>query len=205
MAAGVDRGSGATIWADLSYYPALLLLYAGGMGSIVGERYDTLKALLLGPRLLHHNRWHPAVEVLLPHTIMDPRQAERVAGLPQTFSPFSDRLATVLRSVLLDLVPDDAAFEQLFDRFEYLLGLIHLDMTRTADHAWGPVGRFGAAQYGTGIDGWIEEEIKAAQATWGPLAAGLFGGSAERLEESLTAWKTHLEAVRRESRFRQLR
>lgn len=202
---GVDRKGGEAIWMDLSHYPAVLLLYGGGMGALLGERFGNFSALLLGPRVFRHNRWHRAVEILITHTVMDPRQAGRVAGLPDTFAPLSDRLAADLRPILRDLVPDDAQFERLFDRWEYLLGLIHLDVTRNGDKGWGPAGRFAAAQYGTGIDSWVEDEIKAGGAAWGPLAAGLFGGSEKRLHDSLAAWREHLEAVRREARFHHFR
>lgn len=78
-------------------------------------------------------------------------QAGRAAGLPDTFSPLSDRLASDVRPLVAHLVPDDAAF----DRLEYLLGLIYLgliylDLTRTEYQAWGPVGRLGAAAAGCG-------------------------------------------------------
>ena len=44
-----------------------------------------------------------------------------------------------------------------------------------------------------------------AGASWPPLAAGLFGGSAERLEESLGRWRKHVEEARRQARFRHVR
>jgi hypothetical protein len=136
---------------------------------------------------------------------MDPRQAGRVEGLPHTFAPLSDRLVADLRPILSDLTPDADQFERLFDRWEYLLGLIHLDVTRNGDRGWGPAGRFAAAQFGTGIDSWVEDEIQAGGAGWGALAAGLFAGSEARLQASLIAWRKHVEAVRREARFLQIR
>jgi hypothetical protein len=70
---------------------------------------------------------------------------------------------------------------------------------------WGPAGRFAADQYGTGIDQQIEAEIRDAGSTWAPLAAGLFGGSAERLDESLARWRKHVDEARRQARMRQIR
>jgi hypothetical protein len=83
-----------------------------------------------------------------------------------------------------------------------MLGLVYVDATKTE---WGPAGRFAADQYGTGIDQQVEAEIKDAGASWPPLAAGLFGGSAERLEESLGRWRKHVEEARRQARFRHVR
>ena len=134
----VDRGPGQTIWADLSIYSGVLLLYAAGIGSLAGERYDDLRAILLDPRFHYHNEWRVKPAGLL---------AFRVRSRPSpTGSPLPDRLASDVRPLVAHLVPDDAAF----DRLEYLLGLIYLgliylDLTRTEYQAWGPVGRLGAA------------------------------------------------------------
>lgn len=201
VVAVTDRASGMTLWADLSLYPGVLRLYGAGIGALAGGRYDNLRAILLEPRLRHHNASRPAVEILYPGAILDPQQAARMAGLPDTFAPI-DRVAADVRPVVTDLVPDDAAFNHLFDRFEYMLGLIYIDMAKTE---WGPAGRFAAHQYGTGIDQQIEVEINEAGAAWAPLAAGLFGGSSERLEGSLGRWRKHVEEARRQARFRHIR
>lgn len=202
VVAAVDRARGQTIWADLSLYPGVLLLYASGVGALAGGRYDNLRAILLEPRLHYHNEWRRSVELLYPVAVLDDRQAARVAGIPKTFAPMSDRICADLRPLVADLVPDDAAFGRLFDRFEYLLGLVHIDATKTD---WGPTGRFVADQYGTGIDEAIEAEIAEAGESWAPLAAGLFGGSHKRLEESMGRWRKHVQAVRNQARFYRMR
>lgn len=200
--AGIDRAGGESVWRDLSRYPSALLLYASGVGALAGDRYDNLAAILTNSRVYHRNELRLAIEVLHPIAVMNPQQAARVIGLPDTFAPISDRLAADLRPMLADVVPDDAAYHRLFDRFEYLLGLVYLDMTNAG---WGPTGRFAADQYGTGIDGVVEAEIKEAGESWMPLGAGLFGGSLSRLEESLNRWRTHVEASRRQARFHHIR
>lgn len=197
VVAAVDRARGQTIWADLSLYPGVLLMYASGAGALAGGRYDNLRAVLLEPRLHYHNEWRRAVDLLYPVAVLDDRQA-RAAGLPKTFAPMSDKVATDLRPVMADLVPHDAAFGRLFDRLEYLLGLVYIDITKTN---WAPTGRFVADQYGAGIDQQIEAEIAEAGESWAPLVAGLFGGSPERLEESLGRWRAHVQAVRTQARF----
>jgi hypothetical protein len=101
--------------------------------------------ILLEPRLHYHNEWRRAVELLYPVAVLDDRQAARVAGIPKTFAPMSDNVAADLRPLVADLVPDDGAFARVFDRFEYLLGLIYVDVT---ENAWGPTGRFVTDQSG---------------------------------------------------------
>ena len=197
VVSAVDRGHGQTLWADLSLYPGILLLYASGFGAVAGVQYDTLRAVLLEPRLHFRNEWRRGVELLYPTAVLNDRQA-RAAGLPRTFTPMSDRVAADLRPLVADLVPDDAAFNRLFDRFEYLLGLVYIDVAKID---WGPAGRFVADQYGAGADQAIEAEIAEAGALWPPLTAGLFGGSAERLNESLGRWRKHYLTVRGQARF----
>jgi hypothetical protein len=202
VVAATDRATGQTIWADLSLYPGVLLLYTSGVGALAGGRYDNLRVLFLEPRLRYRNEWLLAVEVLNPIRVLDPQQATRVAGLPKTFAPISERLAADVRPLVADLVPDDPAFGRLFDRFEYLLGLIYVDAKNSP---WGPSGRFAADQYGTGIDQQIEAEITEAGATWAPLAAGLFGGSLKRRDEALDRWRNHVQQVRNQAQFFRIR
>lgn len=116
VVAATDRASGQTLWADLSLYPGVLLLYASGVGALAGGRYDNLRAILLEPRLRYHNDTRVAVEILYPGAVLDPQQAARVVGLPDTFAPISDRIAADVRPLVADLAPDDRAFNRLFDR-----------------------------------------------------------------------------------------
>jgi hypothetical protein len=201
VVAGVDRSGGQTTWADLSLYPGVLLVYASGVASLAGGRHDNLRAILLEPRLRYRNEWHVAAGILYGQAVMDSGQAAR-AGLPNTFIPLSDRLAADVHPLVADVVPDRAAFDRLFDRFECLLGLVYTDVMKVA---WAPTGRFVSDHYGTGIDKVLEAEIGEAGASWPPLAAGLFGGSQERLGESLDRWRGVVEAVRREARFHRQR
>lgn len=201
VVAGVDRSGGHTTWADLSLYPGVLLTYAFGVGALAGSRYDSLRAILLEPRVRYRNEWQAAGAMLYGQAVLESDQAAR-AGLPNTFIPISDRLAIDLRPLLAVIVPEEIAFDRVFDRFECLLGLVYADVVKVA---WAPTGRFVADQYGTGADKALEDEIAEAGAAWLPLSAGLFGGSKDRLHEALDRWRSVVEAVRREARFRRYR
>jgi hypothetical protein len=201
VVASVDRATGQSLWANISLYPGVVLIYASGIGALVGGRYENLRAVLLEPRLQHRREWRQAVELLHPAAVIEDRQA-RAAGLPNTFAPMSDRLSTDLRPLVADLIPDDAAFDRLFDRFECLLGLVHVDVTEST---WAPTGRFVTDQTAAAADRAVEAEAREAGASWPLLAAGAFGGSSERLESSLVRWRTHVDAVRTQARFFRLR
>lgn len=80
----VDRGPGQTIWADLSIYSGVLLLYAAGIGSLAGERYDDLRAILLDPRFHYHNEWRVKPAGLLAFRV---RSRPSPTGWRPTFVP----------------------------------------------------------------------------------------------------------------------
>lgn len=201
VVAAADRGQGHRTWADLSLYPGVLMLYVAGIGALVGGRYENLRAVLLDPRWRENNEEVRAVERLYAAAVVDDRQA-RAAGLPTTFAPVSDRLASDLRPLLVDVVPNEPAFHRSFDRFECLLGLVYADATAST---WAPTGRFVTDQTGQAVDRVVEAEAMEQGASWPLLKAGAFGGSAGRLEASLARWRAHVDAVRREVRFSRLR
>jgi hypothetical protein len=120
-------------------------------------------------------------------------------GLDQRKTPVSDHLFVKLREPLREYLPRDEDYQKAFDRFEYLLGLVHADLNRLEWKPgcwWGPVGCFiwRSAYEGGGISETISAEIEAEGADWAPLKAGLFGGS---VEQAKTA-KAHFDAFLKE-------
>ena len=77
-------------------------------------------------------------------------------------------------------------YQELFDRFEYLLALIHADMRERRNmHFWGPVGRFGWKYRVAPEDSPMEKiahEVASAGKNWPLLRDGLFDGSLERFQ-----------------------
>ena len=68
------------------------------------------------------------------------------------------------------LIPSPARFEESFDRFEALLGLVHTHLTSGEvlggpNHSWGPVGEFAYRQrylFGTPLLATMAEELRSA-------------------------------------------
>lgn len=183
------RGQVSTALVNLRRYPAVLLLYAGGIASIAADRYHTLKALLTHAHIREEYGRpgdHPVALVLYPGALLEQSIAQRLPGMEGHYTPMSDWLFATLREPLREIAPDDRLYERLFDRFEYLLALVHTDLDGQSN---GP-GRFSAPlgcfswryrrepQYISRI---IQQEIESQQQAWLPLQAGLFGGSLERL------------------------
>jgi len=100
----------------------------------------------------------------------------------------SDQLHDDLIQQFRNLIPDEARYEEDFDRFEYLVALIYRDIAQQQgdNGQWAPIGCFSyraicGPEYS--IMAQIGREIDARQGSWLPLRAGFFGGDLERLNE----------------------
>ncbi len=190
LANALSRSNGQRPWLDLDRYPALLVMYAAGVGAVLGGHETLLVEILTRPHLLERERWTPSVLVLYPGNVIDHRIAQQLPGLERRHTPLSDHLAEVLGVWLAAIEPDKKAFERSFDRFELLLGLIFYDLAQGPDRGgWAPLGRF-TWRYSYGGTIWAElaREIEEAADGWALLKTGLFGGSADRLQTSSKAY-----------------
>jgi hypothetical protein len=177
-------------WEKLRLYPALLAFYSAGIAAVVRGRYETLAAIFYEPSVAIPNtaRREAAIRTLHPY-ILTP-------DLSQKFRPNSvDQEAAVVRrlwskqdlwSAVREYVPDDDRFREFYDRFEYLVGLGHVDMRRQAgtENGWAPSGSLIRRRYEWRVEEFLSEinaEIQTRGANWPPLQGGLFGGSVERL------------------------
>lgn len=182
--------SGMTLWIDLRRYPALLLLYTAGIAAVAAGRYGTLKDLLLDPKVRNHEE-KSLVLAVYPGQVIDKQAAELLPGLERRYTPLNDHLHARLREALREYLPDDARYDKCFDRFEYLLALVHADLRDKATRGyWAPIGRFGWKVHHDPertIVAEVQRELDEQEDRWPPLGAGLFGGSAERVR-AVKAW-----------------
>lgn len=187
-------GSYVVLFQNLQRYPAMLLLYTGGVAALAANHYDTLAALLVQASVVdndaHEHR--PAVLSLAAHAILNQEHGRLLPNMERRHTPTSDRVFPIVRALFQELVPDDQQFIVLFDRFEYLLGLTFADIrNKLTNRAWGPLGQFGW-RYGDGVGkgpaAITTAEIEASGQNWPPLQAGLFGGDLARLQEVKTAF-----------------
>lgn len=194
LANALDRGNGTTIWLELYLYPAVLVLYGGGLGAVIGGREEQLAALLGSPTISDGSEWKPAALVLSGVAALSHNAAKRLPGLDKRKTPTSDHLCEVLRPWVEELEPDQGSYERVFDRWEYLLGLAMFDLVRQVHHTgYAPVGRLSwRGDYGNGIEVALEQEIASAGPDWSLLRAGLFGRDAARLAESVAGWHTYI-------------
>jgi len=196
--ASVPNGSGYKIWLSLRRYPALLTLYAGGVAAVGRGCYDTLKTLLLDARVGEPSNpdLNPALLVVSTARVGEHGEVDRVLGRHLSGHILAD---TGLREVLREYLPQEERFQAAFDRFEYLLGLVHADiLTQRKRNVWGPIGQFVDTAWvdAPRIAGEILTEATASGVDWPPLRAGLFEGDVVRFEAARIAYNAHIDRHR---------
>jgi len=177
-----SQGMGAL--RKLGLYPALLLLYGGGIASMVSNRYDTFSAILTEPKVKTNEIDRPLIFNIHPWELMENNLQRMVYG--NKYTPISDHLSDVLREPFKELLPEDFLYQRAFDRFEYLRALVHSDLNQKLNgRTYFPIGSFGwrNIHYGDDIMNEIESEIQEDGEGWSPLKSGLFDGSLERFRE----------------------
>ncbi len=192
---GTEPQSGKTAWLGLRWYPIMVLLYSGGIAALSSHNYRTLSAFLttrLGASRTGQ-RGQPAVvstiEEILELDRMD--LFKMLPGYEKFYTPRSEYLFKGLQPQLEDLLFLGNSYEDDFDRFEIFYALTYLDLqSRQSGYTWAPPGRFAwKERHGTSPYNRVLDEAKQRGAAWGPLSAGLFGGSIERFNQVATAFR----------------
>jgi hypothetical protein len=181
--------SGISIWIALQWYPILLLTYAAGLSAIAASNYENFYGYL-------HSKitdpTSPSVEISLLQSIYRPigqfhDAFKSLPGHERQFVPVSEYLYKFFQPLLDDLFFLGNDYESTFDSLEILIALEHAyERVKDGHTLWGPVGRFGwKTQRGSEASPLhrLIDEAKHKGASWGPLRAGMFGGSFEDFEK----------------------
>lgn len=184
----------------LQRYPALLLLYAGGVSAVVGEKYANLAQLLNRTDVRVGGRSFRPTFGLVPGRIVS-RYDEHLLTERGQRMPFLTHLRAVLRDPLVTVTRDDVDFEERFVRFEYLFtlacerdghGLLLGSFAFESEQM-----RSFERHYSSRV--WIAEETDAELAregdAWPPLASGLFEQSAADFKSFKTGIDARLNAA----------
>lgn len=173
------------IWLNLILYPALLLLYGGGIASVAAGRYSTLATLSTRPIFRD-----VVEEYSLILRIHDPppaaeEYAEHLPGAGGSNISMSDHLFEVLREPLREFLPDDVKYERAFHRFEYLHALVFTDLyeKKHGKFKCRPVGRYLRTERLTphrSVLKAVQIELGKYGHKWPILQAGLFDGNQTR-------------------------
>ena len=168
--------------AHLSHYPAVLLLWAYGIGLTIAKRWRDLHNLLSHPVNAGYGDPHRLVYVVSEWLLAGYRNElwKRLPNLQDRRTPDSDHRFRVLdgwRDSFADVFPD---FEDLHDMWEVLFALTYCETApgEPGRDGWTPVGR-NVWRHQSRVrilariaDGDLHSEL---------VAAGLAGGSGDRL------------------------
>jgi hypothetical protein len=170
----------------LKKYPALLVLYSVGIASVAAGHYKALAAVLTQAKVDYGLGAEPLALSLDVHKVIQGNLQAEVLGLRGRRTPISDHIHRILREPFREVLPQDAEYDLFFDKFEYLLALVHLELREQRGRlpVWAPIGRFGwrnnVSAGENNIASLIESEIQSTGEDWPALRAGLFGGSVDR-------------------------
>ena len=195
----------------LKRYPALILLYSGGLSALSAKKYHTLKSLLIETKYIIDQERFPLVLWLSPWDIME--ESNIRSGLPKQqnkITPVSNHLFELLREPMTSIMLD-SDYNEYFDRFEYFFALVRTDMAeRTGRGGNVAIGRFaykhlvrsgGDRIYKSGVVRDIESEVQNLGNNWDPLQADFFDGDVKRFTDIKNEFDKKLEAIYFQLRF----
>ena len=184
---------GLVVWLRLRRWPALYLMYAGGVSALAHDNWLSFRSLVQDPQVRESQGTLAAAVALDPTSVLDPDVAQSLDGYERRYTPISDLLHERIRAVTSGDIPDDPEFDRIFDQFEMMFGLVYLD---ASDDSWAPLGRFvwRRRHYPSGDP--LERmalEAEKQGASWGPLRAGLFDGSPDRFAAILGSYRALIQ------------
>jgi len=195
-------GDGLTYLINLKRYPALLLMYSAGMGAIAAVRYDNLSAILESFTIRDNGKDLLPASYLNAESVVANQVGHMLPGMDRHYTPFSEYLYAKLREPMREYLPDDKDYQNAFDRFEYLIGLVFADRhKREYQGAWlGPVGCFSwrGLDFGDSfMPAIIKKEFESDGLNWPPLAGGLLGGYLERAANAIDKFNLSMSKLGR--------
>ena len=120
--------SGLNLLLRLRSYPASLLFCASSLGAVAGGNYKALREVFEAevPHQTDTSKKAPAVLELFPGATLPEQLLKIVNETGRT--PASDHVFGLLREDFRELLPDDDEYSAAFDRFEYLISLVNIDL-----------------------------------------------------------------------------
>jgi len=189
-------------------FPLLILAYSIGIISILKNNYKSLAALFLCSCFKDNDEKKHIIEIINSQRVFAGKWIKWLPTYPDKnipHTPVSDYLYSYMREIVKTYLPDDKKYEEFFDIFEYLTGLIYLDIINkgtSIESTGSTIGRF-AWKRGTpfnreglpqSIERFIENGLNQGD-KWPLLKAGFFNGSVERFKECCTVYENILERI----------
>ncbi len=189
---------GDTIWLALRAYPAMLLLYALGLGAVESGRLRFLNRVFNTRVNLAAagNAPTPALITLI-NEMTTLQRNDLLEGTGNRPAPFNLWMHAALRQPLKQLIPDEGKYALTFDKLEILVGLSFAHLDKSPDH-WSPLGDFvRRRQNAQRILTEIEVSISEYQHDSEYVDCGIFGQTPEECLQSLEHFKVFVSEVLR--------
>ncbi|MFZ7104658.1 MAG: caspase family protein [Peptococcaceae bacterium] len=191
--------SGAIAWLYFRWYPAVILMYSGGISAIASENYKNLRKIFAPNIVSAHtnNKTNPYLVSVVDAALELDRMNvfKNIPGHEKYYVPRSEYLFKLLQPQIDDVLFLGKSYESLFDRFEIFYALSYVNLSDKENGYWGPPGRFAwkyRRGYNTSIYTEILNEAEKFKDSWIPLKAGLFNGSYERFKEIAKGYQEFL-------------
>ena len=184
--------SGLTFWLELQRYPATLLLYGLGLGSVESNRLQFLKRMLETTIRGESQKDILAVQKLPPFCLFSHggMVMQNLEGMERRLAPLSDWILKALRPHAERIVPDNDQYTLAFDKFEILMALNYAFHRPEGQGYWAPLGAF---RYRSDNRDRLLQEIKESlskKQNESPfVTCGIFGETAEDCERGLADLK----------------
>jgi len=192
---------GYVILVNLQHYPALLILYACGITALASRHYEHLKAVLLDPMYRDNDGKHFWLEKLNVYEVFygDVRKWVPRPNADREYTPASNYIFDVIRNPLYSYLPDEEEYKAFFDIFEYLLGLVYIDVVKLNNEnnenpVWAPVGCFWWRYRHNWESSPVEEFVKYPYLL---VQLGFFGRSEARFKRCRDTFNSFLQEIKR--------
>ncbi len=173
------QGGGYVGLINFRRYPAMLLIYGGGLGATAAGNYETLLGLLTKPRVVESGNHEPLIPKLPRQAVSAFRDASGQTSPIRLNTHFYD----LFRDRLKDILPVEGDYRACFDRFEYFLGMVWFDISQEMRWWAGEFAHRHVYQLGLDIRNVVESELAAQGDNCPYLRAGFFGGSVEKMRQ----------------------
>ncbi len=133
--------SGYRLWLGLRTYPAILLLYALGLGAVESDRLEILARIFKKPVNDDSDGGTTTALTKLLNNIAPLVRDKLLEGTGESPIPINDWLHDILRQPSRQFIPDDSRYLYTFDKFEMLVSFGHHHLNKSWTD-WFPLGAF---------------------------------------------------------------
>jgi hypothetical protein len=176
------EGTRITVLDGFELYPALLILYAGGVAATAAENWPFLTAILRDSLFTDIYGTSPLVLKVYPWAIDRNKEITNAAlhNGQSYYEPISEWLYTTLRDPLKEYLLLAFKYAAAFHRFEVLSTLTYVDVQKEQDPGrkdWVPLGRFAVmhkmGERGDSALSTMRAEYDEQGREWAPIEGGL--------------------------------